>query len=194
MPKRNIVGIDLETFSSVNLKVHGLDRYVNSPDFTILLCSFSYSQTDSEFTYDLVCNPDLAETLQSVLWHMVTQNEVIFAAHNAGFERASLRMKFNLPMAFYERIMDSAVVSRTQGAASSLANASRQLLTSTHKLDTGTALIQKFCVPNEWNGGQPPTRELLMADDETWEQWVQFKEYCEVDAKASREQIGRAHV
>ena len=37
-----VLHIDLETFSSVNLKKAGLYKYVQSPDFEILLFAYAY--------------------------------------------------------------------------------------------------------------------------------------------------------
>lgn len=186
---RPIYGLDLETFSSVNLKVHGLDRYVNSPDFTILIASISYESHNT--TFDLVFHPERRQGLIDRIMGMVRDGLV--SAHNVGFERAATRIHLELDEFTVQQFIDSAAIARIHGAASSLASASRQLLDSTHKLDTGTDLIQLFCVPNEWNGGEAPTKALIEADPEIKQKWLDFIEYCEIDAQASREITEKFH-
>src|SRR5690606_25380580 len=69
------------------------------------------------------------------------------------------------------------------GAGGKLEVAAPQLL-GMDKLNTGGALIQKYCVPNEWNNYSAPTADLIIHSPLGLMQWKDFAEYCEIDAKA----------
>lgn len=38
-----ILSIDIETYSSIDLKTHGVYRYVEAPDFEILLFAYAFN-------------------------------------------------------------------------------------------------------------------------------------------------------
>lgn len=42
IPQKNILHIDIETYSSVDIAKSGLYKYVQSPDFQILLFAYAY--------------------------------------------------------------------------------------------------------------------------------------------------------
>ena len=42
IPRKNILHIDIETYSSVDIAKSGLYKYVQSPDFQILLFAYAY--------------------------------------------------------------------------------------------------------------------------------------------------------
>jgi len=79
------LSIDIETYSSVELKQTGVYRYSESPDFTILL--FGYSVDG-----DIVRTIDLAngETIPQELIHALFDSSVEKWAFNAQFERVCL--------------------------------------------------------------------------------------------------------
>src|SRR6476660_3334691 len=184
--KAKLFGLDFETYSDVNLPKYGLDRYVNDPSFRVLLASVAPNQPEHQIlgtTWDFVRTPsyDLAreDFVRQLLF--LRDEGYTLVAHNAGFERAVLR-RMGIPETVYPRVFDSAVAARMLGAASSLANSSAQLLPK-QKLEVGAALIQKFCIPNDWNGHAVPTAALLNKDVAAQSDWTLFKHYCEVDAE-----------
>ena len=76
------LGIDIETYSSVDLPSSGVYKYVEAPDFTILL--FAYSIDNGPVTcVDLACGETLPEDVLSAL----TDPSVVKTAFNAAFER-----------------------------------------------------------------------------------------------------------
>jgi DNA polymerase bacteriophage-type len=181
-----LYGLDFETYSDVNLPKHGLDRYVNDPSFKPLMASVSPNQQDFGIVranYDFVMglDPDRERTMFVEQLHRMCAQGYILVAHNAGFERAVLR-RMQVPRQLFSKVWDSAVSARMLGAASSLANSSAQLLPK-QKLEVGAALIQKFCIPNDWNGHAAPTPELIMQDEQTQDDWTTFRHYCDVDAE-----------
>ena len=79
------LSIDIETYSSVNLQKAGVYRYVEAPDFEILL--FGYSVDGSPVTViDLACGEKIPEEILDAL----TDDNIIKWAFNANFERVCL--------------------------------------------------------------------------------------------------------
>ena len=174
-----MIGIDFETYSSVSLLVQGLDNYVTAADFQPLLVATAYWNNDTQSNdvdiWDFICEPDSLSLFREFMAGRIVRGEQ-FVAHNAGFERRVLEKFFCIEDAEF---IDSAVISRTLGAGSQLADAAPQLLPRGHeKLEVGKQLIQKFCV-----GDSPPTKEAIEKDPD----WELFKEYCARDALISLE-------
>jgi DNA polymerase len=186
MSKTLLYGLDFETYSDVNLPKHGLDRYVNDSSFKPLMVSVYPNVDDygiATANYDFVMGLDLVQERMMFVEQLARMQKAgyILVAHNAGFERAVLT-RMQVPRALFDKVWDSAVGARMLGAASSLANSTAQLLPK-GKLEVGASLIQKFCIPNDWNGHAVPTPELIMADVQTQDEWRMFKHYCDVDAE-----------
>ena len=167
--------IDLETFSGVPIADAGLYRYVESPDFEILL--FSYAYDDGE----VVC-VDLAQgesIPMRVLIDLVNPN-FVKVAHNASFEWRCLSKHLGrqLPANQWRCSMLHCLYA---GYPASLdaAGASLGLPEDKRKLHTGKALIRYFCVPckpTKSNGMRTRNRP---SDDPA--RWELFKEYNRQD-------------
>src|SRR5689334_18083158 len=85
------LAIDIETYSSVDIQKCGMYKYIESPDFEVLL--FAYS-----FNYEPVKVVDLTD-LEEVPAHIVnamTDENVKKMAWNAQFERRCLEKHFKL--------------------------------------------------------------------------------------------------
>ena len=80
-----ILGIDIETYSSVPLPKCGVYRYVDAPDFEILLLSYAFDD-GPVITIDLACGEKLPIEVVAAL----DDPTVIKAAYNAQFERVCL--------------------------------------------------------------------------------------------------------
>ena len=81
----NSISIDIESFSSVDLKKCGLYRYIESPDFEILL--FGYSVDGGEVQVVDIAN---GESVPAHILTALTDNRVVKWAFNAQFERICL--------------------------------------------------------------------------------------------------------
>ena len=81
----NSISIDIESFSSVDLKKCGLYRYIESPDFEILL--FGYSVDGGEVQVVDIAN---GESIPAHILTALTDNRVVKWAFNAQFERICL--------------------------------------------------------------------------------------------------------
>lgn len=185
------LSIDLETFSSVDLKKCGVYKYAESDDFEILL--FGYSVDGSE-----VQVVDLAqgETIPEVVLSALTDETVTKWAFNAQFERVCLsrylRDKginvnpgqavkseglFLNPSSWHCTMIWSA----TLGLPMSLENVGAVLGLDKQKLTEGKNLIKYFCLPcnpTKVNGGR--TRNKYFHDKEKWEL---FKSYNKRDVE-----------
>ena len=168
---------DLESFSSEDIK-NGVFRYVEAPDFEILLMSYAFGDDPVQvwdFTQDGL-PPWLAGAL--------TDPNVIKVAHNCQFERACLHKAFGVyspPVQW----MDTMHLAAMNGLPMTLEAAGAALQLEQQKLDTGKALIRYFCkpcAPTKANGGR--TRNL---PEHAPEKWALFKEYNRRDTEAERE-------
>ena len=79
------LGIDIETYSSAPLPKCGVYRYVDAPDFEILLFSYAYDDGLVK-TIDLACGEQLPADVLAAL----EDPAVIKVAYNAQFERVCL--------------------------------------------------------------------------------------------------------
>ena len=77
--------IDIETYSSVSLEDCGVYKYTESPDFDILLLSYSLNGNDVQ-TYDLASG----ERLNDKVVKAILDDRFTKLAFNAAFERVGL--------------------------------------------------------------------------------------------------------
>lgn len=172
--------IDIETFSSVNLAKSGVYRYVESPDFEILL--FGYSVDGGEVK---VIDLASGETLPKEIHDALEDEAVTKWAFNAQFERICLSRFLGYPTGEYlapEGWKCSMVWSAYMGLPLSLEGVGAVLGLEKQKLTEGKDLIRYFCVPcspTKTNGGR--TRNLPEHDMEKWER---FKAYNIRDVEA----------
>lgn len=187
------LSIDIETFSSVDLIKSGLYKYVQSPDFEVLL--FAYSLDDAP-----VCIVDLAagEEIPPDIIHHLFSSTTAKHAYNAPFEWYCLSKHFCLPepcfgQAIFTRdtwlpqwhctMMHGLYCGYTAGLDAT--GKAVGLPTDARKLQTGRALIKYFCTPcapTKNNGGR--TRNLPHHDPDKWQL---FKTYCGQDVVAEME-------
>lgn len=174
------VGIDIETYSSVDIK-NGAYAYAQAPDFTILLIGYKFSDEDEVHVIDLTKIPTLSEYGPAFRFLQALNNpKVIKTAFNSQFERTCLAQYFGQPMPA-EEWRCTQILAVQMGLPRALAEVGPALglPEDQQKLKTGKALIQYFCKPcrpTKSNGGR--TRNLPMDDPEKWEL---FKEYNRQD-------------
>ena len=179
--------IDIESFSSVDLKKCGVYKYASSPDFEILL--FGVSVDGGEVTvYDLASGDTVPEDIIRAL----SDNSVIKWAYNASFERVCLSvwLRRNYPQyfSFYSIEGDtvrnyldpsswrcSLVWGAYMGLPLSLEGIGKVLKLENQKMAEGKALIRYFCVPckpTKANGGR--TRNLPEHDPVKWSTFIAY--------------------
>lgn len=175
---RRILFIDLETYSSADLSKTGVFRYVEAPDFDILLMSYAFDDEPVrvwDFAQD-----GCPDWLPGVL----TDSAIVKMAHNCQFERVCLNHALRLYTPA-EQWIDTMHLAAMNGLPMTLEAAGAALQLEQQKLDTGKALIRYFCKPcspTKTNGGR--TRNLPKHAPEKWEQ---FKDYCLRDTETERE-------
>lgn len=178
------LNIDLETYSSVDIKKAGAWKYIDSPDFEILLFSYSLDGTtpvNVDFAQGEVLPPQIAE--------LITSPDCIKRAWNAAFEWGCLSKYIGKPLP-PEQWRCTMVHSLYAGYPASLDAAGRALglPEDKRKLNTGKALIRYFCVPckpTKANGGR--TRNYPHHDPDRWKL---FREYNDGDVITESE-IGK---
>ena len=175
------LSIDLETFSSVPIGKAGAYKYVQSPDFEILL--FAYSLNDSP-----VVVVDLAqgEVLPDWLYKAIESPEYIKHAYNAAFEWYCLS-KFYGHLLPVDQWRDTMLHGLYCGYTAGLDATGKALglPAEKQKLSVGKALIRYFCVPctpTQSNGGRH--RNLPKHDPDKWDL---FKTYCLGDVTTEKE-------
>lgn len=175
------LSIDLETYSSVPIAKAGAYKYVQSPDFEILLFAYSVDGAPSEIV-------DLAqgEILPDWLYEAVRSPNYIKHAYNAAFEWYCLS-KFYGGLLPVEQWRDTMLHGLYCGFTAGLDATGKALglPAEKQKLATGKALIRYFCVPcspTQSNGGR--TRNYPKHDPEKWDL---FRTYCLGDVTTEME-------
>lgn len=175
------LSIDLETFSSVPIAKAGAQKYIASPDFEILL--FSYSLNGAP---PVCCDIAQGELLPDWVLDALCDPQCLKHAYNAAFEWGCLSkfMGRQLPPEQWRCTMFHGLYA---GYPAGLDAAGRALglPEDKRKLSTGKALIRYFCVPctpTKSNGGR--RRNLPYHDPARWEL---FKEYNTQDVTTEME-------
>lgn len=180
-----IMTVDIETYSPIDLFTAGAYRYAQSPDFQILLLSYTIDN-GPVVTFDLV-----ADTIPDEDRRLLVDPGIIKRAHNAAFEWWCLSQHFGLDARtrsqWLEQWQDTMVHMLYCGLPASLDNAGKalQLPTEAAKMREGKALITYFCKPckpTKSNGGR--IRNMPWHDPD---KWALFTTYNGRDVTAERE-------
>lgn len=180
-----ILQIDLETYSSIDLKKSGAHRYVECPDFEILLFAFAFDD-DPVTVIDLT---DFEEIPHDVMQAM--QSDVIKTAWNAPFERAAIARHFGIECdpRFWRCSMAHAY---TLGLPGSLEKAAKALGLEEQKDTKGKNLIKYFsmpCKPTKVNGGR--TRNYPHHAPDKWQEFIEYNRQDVVVEREIRRRLER---
>lgn len=167
------LSIDIETYSSANLTKTGVYRYVEAPDFEILLFGYSIDSQPVRVV-DLTCGEKIPEEVLAAL-----EDELVIKwAFNAAFERICLSRFLGLPTGEYldpESWRCSMIWAATMGLPLSLEGVGAVLGLEKQKLTEGKDLIKYFCqpcAPTKSNGQRTRNRPFHAPD-----KWAAFKRY-----------------
>lgn len=167
------LSIDLETYSDQPLAKTGVYRYVESPDFEILLFAYSVDGGSVQ-QIDLSCGEKIPSEILSAL-----EDETVTKwAFNANFERICLSRFLGYPTGDYlepDSWRCSMVWAAYMGLPLSLEGAGAVLGLEKQKLTEGKDLIKYFCqpcAPTKSNGQR--TRNL---PKHAPDKWLAFKKY-----------------
>jgi len=174
------LSVDLETYSSEEIKKAGLYKYVQAPDFQILLFAYSFDGGPVE-VIDLAGGRALPEALRAALFDPTCTKH----AYNAAFEWYCLSKLFRLPEGQRDAWLSQWRCTMLHGmycgypqGLDAVGKALR-LPQDAQKDKSGKALIRYFCTPckpTNRNGGR--IRNLPRHDPE---KWALFKAYCKQD-------------
>ena len=179
------LSIDLETYSSADLVSYGVYRYVESPDFEILLFGYAFDGEDPAVVDFTSLNPAELKAWKKQIAEWLTCGEYKLRAYNAEFEMACLSkwLGFEIPAEYW---WDTQVTAATVGLPRSLADVGIALGLNPEYLKNpeGKALIRYFCqpcAPSKANGGRCRNRPPDASD-----KWKRFIEYNKQDVIAER--------
>ena len=167
------LSIDLETYSDQSLAKTGVYRYVESPDFEILLFAYSVDG-DPVQQIDLACGEKIPPAILAAL----EDDKVTKWAFNANFERICLSRFLGYPTGDYlepDSWKCSMVWAAYMGLPLSLEGVGAVLGLEKQKLTEGKDLIKYFCqpcAPTKSNGQR--TRNL---PEHAPDKWLAFKRY-----------------
>ena len=176
------LSIDIETFSGESIK-SGTAKYVESPDFEILL--FCYSIDGSEPVVIDFTEEELPANIYLALW----DRAVLKTSHNAFFECNGIAKHFGRhcdPEQWECTMVKSAMV----GLPMALDAVAKALKLEQQKQSVGKALIKYFCTPcspTAKNGMR--TRNMPHHDLVKWEQFKEYNRQDVVVENAIRERI-----
>lgn len=167
------LSIDLETYSDQPLAKTGVYRYVESPDFEILLFAYSVDGGPVQ-QIDLACGEKIPSEILSAL-----EDETVTKwAFNANFERICLSRFLGYPTGDYLEPGSwkcSMIWAAYMGLPLSLEGVGAVLGLEKQKLTEGKDLIKYFCqpcAPTKSNGQR--TRNL---PEHAPDKWLAFKRY-----------------
>lgn len=166
------LSIDIETYSGADLTKSGVYRYVEDPDFSILLFGYAFDDDPVE-VIDLT-----AEALPDSIISALYDPGVTKTAYNAAFEITCLNRHLShmRPMPV-EQWQDTMILAAVVGLPRSLGEVAMvlKLGEDAQKDKAGKNLIKYFsvpCEPTKKNGQR--TRNLPHHDPEKWQQYIEY--------------------
>lgn len=167
---RDVLWLDIETYSPVDLSKAGVYKYTEHPDWRILMCSWALNDGEvhrAEGHEEILAIPGLFD------------KKVLKIAHNASFERVNLsRLKSRKKFLPPEQFFDTAALARAWGLPASLKDFALAM-GAEEKDEAGTRLINLFSKPNR--KGERATAEEKPDD------WAAFGAYCDQDVETMRQ-------
>lgn len=177
------LSIDIETYSDENLREVGVYKYVDSPNFTILLFAYAFDDEPVEII-DLASGEDIPMRVLRAL----KDKNVIKTAFNAQFERVCLNRYLGVNTRNWECSMIKAWSLGFPGSLDKVGEIIG-LPQDEKKLWTGKSLIRIFSVPHKTTSKEQislmNSTYRIMPEDRPKE-WQQFKEYCVQDVVTER--------
>jgi len=175
------LSIDIETFSTYDLKKTGVHKYVECPQFTILMLSYAIDDGDvitldfEQSSKDLMeWDLDKNHLLPSEVLDALFDPNVLKTAYNAPFERTCMAAFFGEPMPA-EQWECTQVKAAMVGLPMGLDNVAKAMRLPVEKDAEGKALIKFFstpCKPTKVNGMR--TRNLPHHDPVKWQKYLDY--------------------
>lgn len=170
------LSVDIETYSSADIRTTGAYKYAEAEDFEILIIAYSLDGSAVK-SIDMY---DIDESLYKEFKLALLDGDVTKYAFNANFERTCLAKHFNTEMPPNEWVCTMVNATRA-GLPASLDKVGEVLNLQDQKDKSGKNLINYFskpCKPTKTNGGR--TRNLPEHDKEKWQMFI---DYCVRDVE-----------
>lgn len=175
----NRISIDIETYSSVDIGKSGLYKYVQSPDFQILLFAYSVDGFPVNVV-DLLSGEKIPEGIMNALRDPV----VLKHAYNAAFEWYCLNTICDSPISGWRCTMLHGLYCGYP-AGLDAAGKALGLPQDKKKSMAGKALIKLFCTPTKPSKNNGMRMRTLPQHEP--EKWNLFREYNRQDVVAEME-------
>lgn len=177
------VEIDFETRSAVELKTHGVYRYMADPSTTALMASY---QIDGgpvrRWRYGQPCPTDLREAIE--------RGDTI-SAHNAAFERLLMQRvlapRHGWPMPKTSQFRCTAATAAAMALPRKLEHLGEALDLPVQKDKAGAALIRKFSKPRAARKGESAVGILFNEPQDFQPDFERFHDYCDDDVRTEAE-------
>lgn len=174
---------DFESRSDIDIVKSGSYKYMESPEFKILLLAYAFDD-DPVKLVDLECGEPWPEEFLEA----VKDPAVLKVARNAAFERNAIKTALGIYCP-PEEWLDTAVLAAQCGLPRSLEGSGEALGLEGDqaKMKEGKALIRYFCIParpTKANGGR-----RWNLPEHAPEKWSRFREYCAQDVVTDRIQF-----
>lgn len=171
------LGIDIETYSSNDLPSCGVYKYVEAPDFTILLFAYSIDGGPVE-----CCDFASGEQLPEDVLAALLDPAVVKTAFNAAFERICISKYFGWQRMDPAQWRCTMVRAARMGLPLSLGQCGEVLRLADGKMKEGAALIRYFSCPTRKKDGTIIRHLPADAPD----RWETFKAYCKRDVEVEQ--------
>lgn len=171
--------LDIETYSTVDLKKNTVYRYVEDEHWMILICSWCVGQGDIHTAYgheEIKAIPGLFDPAVKKI------------AHNSDFERINFSALKGLPVGTYidpEEYIDTAVLASLWGYPRSLKGFCK-VVGGEAKDEAGGRLINMFSVPNRKGG-----RTLPKERPADWDAYVEYNRQDVISMRDNIYRLGR---
>jgi DNA polymerase len=170
------IGIDLETYSDLDLKVAGLDRYSRQAE--VMMCAYSFDEGPVKH-WQRDDGP-----FPQILKDALTDPHVVKTAFNGQFERTLIRnsLKLDTPIKGWRCTMALAYLQSFSGTLGEVGS-QIGLPEDKQKTKDGRRLIGLFCKPQNVTTKQPHKRRTKATDP--WD-WSEFCDYNIADVVAEQ--------
>lgn len=183
----NHLSVDIETFSSVDIKKSGMYKYVESSDFKVLLFAYAVDNEPVEVA-DFTKNQVIPDEILALLFSANCTKH----AYNAAFEWCCLSKHFNLDKKKQGGWLSQWQCTALHGLYLGLPGDLNTLCVALNlgadksKMAEGKKLIDFFCKPRKPTKTRP---ETLNSPEDFPEKWETFTEYNRRDVVAEREAL-----
>lgn len=173
------LSIDLETYSDIDLLTCGVYRYVDTPNFEILLFAYSIDEEETR-----VVDFASGEQLPQVIMDLLLDDSVMKTAFNANFERTCINRYFDIQLE-PEVWCCTAVQASMLALPLHLDGVGQVLNLDKKKMSEGKDKIKYFCCPcKPTKANDDRTRNCPQDAPEKWEL---FKTYCIRDVDVEKQ-------